>query len=227
MRLIDDIAALPLFSGLSLSQQEALTALSRRQFFKKGATVFSRGDGSSGFYMILAGRVKVFQLSTEGKEQILHIFGPGESVGEAAVFSGALFPAYAEAYEDSTLLFIPRDSFIELIRNDPTLSLAMLAVLSKRLRMVTALVESLSLKEVPARLASHLLFLSAEGGAAGRIELDISKGHLASLLGTIPETLSRILTKMTARGLIRSEGSRITILDRAGMEALAAGERKL
>lgn len=227
MRLIDDIAALPLFSGLSLSQQEALAALSRRQSFKKGATVFSRGDGSSGFYMILTGRVKVFQLSTEGKEQILHIFGPGESVGEAAVFSGTLFPAYAEAYEDSTLLFIPRDSFIELIRNDPSLSLAMLAVLSKRLRMVNALVESLSLKEVPARLASHLLFLSAEGGAAGRIELDISKGHLASLLGTIPETLSRILTKMTARGLIRSEGPRITILDRAGMEALAAGERKL
>lgn len=227
MRLVDEIAALPLFNGLSRAQQESVAAISQRQSFKKGEAIFSSGDASSGFYLIRAGRIKIFQLSSEGKEQILHIFGPGESVGEAAVFSGGAFPAYAEAYEDSTLIFIPRDSFIALIRNDPTLSLAMLAVLSKRLRMVTALVESLSLKEVPARLASHLLFLSSEGGTAGLVELDITKGHLASLLGTMPETLSRILTKMTTRGLIRSEGSRITILDQAGVEALAAGEIKL
>jgi CRP/FNR family transcriptional regulator len=94
----------------------------------------------------------------------------------------------------------------------------MLAVLSMRLRRFASQIESLSLKEVPARLASYLLYLSEEQGGTDCVELEISKGQLASLLGTIPETLSRILGKMSDEGLIDVQGRRISLLNREGLE---------
>jgi len=114
-----------------------------------------------------------------------------------------------------------------LIREEPSLALNMLAVLSMRLRRFAGLIESLSLKEVPGRLAAYLLYMSEKEKNARELKLDISKGQLAGLLGTIPETLSRILNKMSRIQLIKSDGSVITILDRTALEELAAGERKL
>jgi CRP/FNR family transcriptional regulator len=94
----------------------------------------------------------------------------------------------------------------------------MLAVLSMRLRRFTSQIENLSLKEVPARLAGYLLYLLEEQGQQDSVELEISKGQLASLLGTIPETLSRIFAKMSEEGLIEVVGRRINILDRQRLE---------
>ena len=93
----------------------------------------------------------------------------------------------------------------------------MLAVLSLRLRRFTSQIESLSLKEVPARLAGYLMYLSEEQGNTDVIELEISKGQLASLLGTIPETLSRIFAKMSEEGLIAVDGRTIRIMDHTGL----------
>jgi CRP/FNR family transcriptional regulator len=93
----------------------------------------------------------------------------------------------------------------------------MLAVLSFRLRRFASQIESLSLKEVPARLANYLIYLSEEQNGAEDIVLDISKGQLASLLGTIPETLSRIFSRMSEQGLIHVNGRTITIVDRRGL----------
>jgi CRP/FNR family transcriptional regulator len=104
----------------------------------------------------------------------------------------------------------------------------MLSVLSIRLKRFTALIEDLSLKEVPGRLAAYLLYISETRNSTDQLSLDISKGQLASILGTIPETLSRILTKMSNEGLIESEGKRnIRIRDRIDLEKLAQGEKKL
>jgi len=94
----------------------------------------------------------------------------------------------------------------------------MLAVLSFRLRKFATQIENLSLKEVPARLASYLVYLSEEQDNYEVVELDISKGQLASLLGTIPETLSRIFSKMNDEGLIQVNGKRITLLDLEGLK---------
>ncbi|NTU47809.1 MAG: Crp/Fnr family transcriptional regulator, partial [Syntrophobacteraceae bacterium] len=151
--------------------------------------------------------------------------GPGEVFGEVPVFAGGLYPAHAEALEASRSLFLPRDAFIELVQKEPSLALNMLGMLSRRLRRFTHLIEDLSLKEVPGRLAAYLLYLSGRNTHSDLLELDITKSQLASLLGTIPETLSRILAKMTQQELIRVEGRRITILDREGLENLAAGEK--
>ena len=221
------LAGIPLFSGLSGEQTDALARIGLRRSSRKGERIFSEGDEGTGFYVVVAGRVKISKVSAEGKEQILHFFGPGESFGEVSVFTGQGFPADAVAAAQTALLFFPRTSFIALIRNDPALALNMLAQLSQRLRQFAGLIEDLSLKEVPERLAKYLLYLSSRDGDAGTSELDVSKGQLASLLGTIPETLSRILTKMNRQGLIRSRGAQITILDRAGLDAIASEGKKL
>ncbi|OHE34028.1 MAG: transcriptional regulator, partial [Syntrophus sp. RIFOXYC2_FULL_54_9] len=188
--------------------------------FQKGERVFSEGDDGIGFYMVTEGRVKIFRVSAEGKEQILHLFGPGESFGEVSVFTGRGFPADAVTSLQTTLLFFPRMAFSALIQKDPALALNMLGQLSMRLRHFADLIEDLSLKEVPGRLAKYLLFLSSKEGDR-EIALDVSKGQLASVLGTIPETLSRILAKMHRQGLIRLRGARILILDRRGLEGIA------
>jgi len=220
------LAEIGLFTGLSRMQCDELSRIAVRRSFRKGERIFSEGDDGAGFYAVLSGRVKISKLSAEGKEQILHLVGPGETFGEVSVFTGQGFPADASAALPTTVLFFPRTAFSGIIRQDPALALNMLAQLSKRLRQFAALIEDLSLKEVPGRLAKYLLYLSGrtDGGA---VELEISKGDLASLLGTIPETLSRILAKMNRQGLIRSRGVQIGILDREGLERIAEGVKKL
>jgi CRP/FNR family transcriptional regulator, dissimilatory nitrate respiration regulator len=224
---IEKIATIPLFEGLPRKQHESLARIAISRFYKKGEVIFSEGDDGIGFYVIVSGRVKIFKLSPDGKEQILHFFGPPETFGEVPVFSGHSYPAYAEATGASQLLFFPKGDFVSLIRTDPSMALNMLAVLSARLRRFAAQVEELSLKEVPGRLAAYLLFLSQRSDNGDMLDLDITKGQLASLLGTIPETLSRVLGKMSRQKFIHSQGSRLKILDRQGLEAIAAGERKL
>jgi CRP-like cAMP-binding protein len=221
------IAAIPLFEGLSHKQYNELAKIAVEHSYKQGQTIFSEGEEGTGFYVLISGKVKIFKLSSEGKEQILHVFGPGEPFGEASVFAGQQFPANAETLEKSRIFFFPRTAFTELIKEDPSLALNMLAILSRRLRKFTLLVEDLSLKEVPGRLAAYLLYMSEQRDGAEDLTLDIAKGLLASLLGTIPETLSRIFTKMVRHGLIQSDGPRIRILDRQGMEELAQAERRL
>ena len=225
--MTDHIEAISLFENLSSGQRDALARIAIRRSYVRGEAIFSEGDEARGFFVILSGSVRIYKLSPEGKEQILHIFEEGDPFGEVAVFSGTSFPAYADAERESSVIFFPRDAFICLIRKDPDLSLTMLAVLSKRLRRFSGIIEALSLKEVPGRLAAHLLSLSRKDSGSDDVELRMSKGQLASLLGTIPETLSRILARMQRQGLIRYEGARILLLDRSGLREIAEGEEKL
>lgn len=221
------LASIPLFEGIPRDQLKGLSTIVRDREFRKGETIFSEGEEGAGFYVVLSGRVKIYKVSADGKEQILHLFGPGEPFGEAPVFAGRRFPANAEAMEDSRTYFFPRAAFIDLIKQTPELALSMLAVLSLRLRRFALLIEDLSLKEVPSRLAAYLLYLREEKGGSKDLILDLPKGQLASLLGTIPETLSRILGKMSKGGLIQLEGPRIKILDVEGLEDLAEGAFRL
>jgi len=215
-----------LFRGLPEGQAAELARIAETRVHKRGELIFSEGDPATGLYMLFTGRVKVFKLSSEGKEQILHLIGPGEPFGEVALFLGVPFPAYAEALEESKTVFLPRAAFIDLIRQDPYLAMNMLAVLSQRLKYFARLVEDLSLKEVPQRFASYLLYGDEETGKS-YVQLNIAKGQLASLLGPIPETLSRILGKMVGEGFIKVEGRKITVVDRDALEAIASGKRSL
>jgi CRP/FNR family transcriptional regulator len=224
---IKQISSIPLFNGLSEGQCTDLAGIASEKAFSRGQSIFSEGDDGHGFYVVASGRVKVFKLSPDGREQILHILGTGEIFGEVPVFAGSRFPANAEAMEESSVFYFRRDSLITLIEKNPSIAMGMLAVLSMRLRTFTSLIDDLSLKEVPGRLASYLLYLSSIEKGSSDLELNITKGQLASLLGTIPETLSRILAKMSARGIIDFNGPRIKITDREGLEDLASGSDRL
>jgi len=209
-----------LFQGLPEEQLGEIEQIASKKKFKKGEPLFFEGDEGEGFYMVLSGKVKIFKISDSGKEYILHICNPGEMIAEAPVFHGYPFPANAETLEKTKLLFFPRDKFVNLVHKTPSIAINMLGLLSMRLRRFATQIENLSLKEVPSRLAGYLIYSSEEQGGGDTIELGISKGQLASLLGTIPETLSRILTKMSKEGLIDVQGRTIRIVDRdrlAGM----------
>jgi CRP-like cAMP-binding protein len=227
MAIIDNISSIPLFEGLPEDQLGGLASIVVDSNYQRGQTIFSEGDDGTGFYVVVSGRVKIFKLSADGKEQILHIFDEGEPFGEVAVFAGMHFPANAEAMVKSRIFYFPRNALVDLIKKDPFIAMNMLAVLSRRLRGFAALIEDLSLKEVPGRLAAHLLYLSKQKEGSTDLELTITKGQLASLLGTIPETLSRILTKMTKQGLVESSGPQIKILDREALLDLAEGFEKI
>jgi len=221
------IREIPLFAGLVDEQIQWLAVIVEKRKYSRGKVIFSEGEEAKGLYVLHTGRIKIYKLSSEGKEQILHIFGPGEPFGEVAVFAGGQFPAYAEALEVSETLFFPRKKIVELLTKDPSMAMNMLAMLSKRLKYFTQLVENLSLKEVPQRLAAYLLVLATMKDKRDTVELDIAKGQLASLLGTIPETLSRILNKMTIQGYIEVEGRQIKLLDRQSLENISMGEKLL
>jgi CRP-like cAMP-binding protein len=206
-----------LFEGLPEQQITDIANIAALKTFQRGENIFFEGDEGDGFYMVGDGRVKIFKVSVSGKEHILHIFGQGEPFGEVPVFHGRPFPANAEALVKSKAIFFPRDKFVLLVEANPSIALNMLAVLSQRLRRFASQIENLSLKEVPARLAGYLVYLSHEQGESDEVELDISKGQLASLLGTIPETLSRIFSKMSDEGLILVNGRKISLLNRQGL----------
>ncbi len=208
------------FQGLSPENIEALAKIASAQTYQKNEVIFWQGDEGRGFFLIVVGRVKVFKLSPEGKEQILHIFGVGEQFAEVPAFDGQCFPASAAALEPTELLFFPRAAFISLLEKYPSLGMQMLASLSRKLRRFTNIVENLSFKEVPGRLAAYLLYLhNLQRDNPGlniqpnQVKLDITKGQLAALMATIPETLSRVFAKLSQAGLIEIDGAVISLLN--------------
>ena len=226
-RLKAALDASALFEGLSGPEREALLDISRTRWSPRNSLLFSDGDAAGGFFLIVSGRVKVFKVSQDGKEQILHIFGVGEIVGEVAVFSGKHFPASAVTLQDSDLLYIPRDGFLRLATGRPQILLNMLATLSRRLRLFTVQIERLTLMEVASRLAQVLLEIGASAGEEHVAELAVTKGQLANQIGATPETLSRTFRKMSRKGLIKVNRNRVTLCDREGLEQLASGVGQL
>ncbi len=219
----DFLARTFLFQGLAPVYLKKLAAIAYPKRYRKGEIIFQEGEKALGFYLVYEGRVKVFKESPSGREQILHLLGPGEPFGEVAVFSGRDYPANAAALTEVLLLYLPRQDFTALIKEEPALALNMLAVLSKRLRQFVSLVEALSLKEVSERLASYLLYRSEKEGP--HFDLGMNKGELASFLGTSPETISRVFGKLAKMGLVETKGREIKILNREGLSEIAAGLR--
>ena len=222
-RRIPLLADMPLFTKLSETALNMLDRILVEKEFTRGENIFIEGSESSGFYVVVRGRVKVYKLSTEGKEQILHIVNGKELLGAVSAFAGGPYPAHADAMEKTSALFFPRKEFMALIRKEPSVVMNMMANLSMRLQHFTRLIEDLSLKEVPGRLAAYLMYLCKETGCSDSVEIDISKGQLASLLGTIPETLSRILRKMSEKGIIEVRGKKIKLLDRNTLADIVNG----
>jgi CRP-like cAMP-binding protein len=205
-----------LFANLPPDDLRCLADIAILRRCEKKKTIFREGDRADGFFIVSAGSVKVFKLSEDGKEQVLHIVGPGQSFAEATVFEGGTFPAHAEALDDSELAFLPKKQFIDLLERNPRIALRMMSSLSKWLKRMTDLVESIALRDVESRLVRYLSEEMKNRGVAPKdgtvYELNIGKKVLASRLGTVPETFSRTLKKLQEEGKIRVKGKQILIL---------------
>lgn len=217
----------PLFAGLKDEDLKRIRAIASLKQIRKKEILFAEGEEARGFYVILSGKVKVYKVSPEGKEQILHVVSAPDSFAEASLFLEGSYPAFAEALSDSQLLFFRKRDFIQLIEKNPRLSINMIVSLSQFLKRFALLIEELSLKEVSSRISKYLLDLSLkqskEGKSSREVELDLSKTQVALKLGTISETLSRTLGKMRAKGIIDVKKNKILILNREALEELAAG----
>ncbi|MCE5248067.1 MAG: Crp/Fnr family transcriptional regulator [Candidatus Polarisedimenticolia bacterium] len=224
MPTVDDLARSSFFSGLAPQDLAALAAIAVRRRHAAGKAIFRQGQQAAGLHLVAEGRVKVFRLGADGREQLLHVWGPGEPFGEVAVLEGGDYPATAAALDDCRTVLIPRPALLDLVARRPEFALRFMAVLARRLRDFAAQIEALTTKEAPARLAAHLLRRDAEAGGTGLVALELPKNQLANLLGATPETFSRCLKRMTEQGLVAAEGTRgLRILDRAGLAAMAEG----
>ena len=217
----DFLGTTQMFRGLPPEQLEVVAEIAIARTYAKKETIFWEGEEGNGFFIIVSGRAKVFKLSADGKEQILHFFETGDHFAEVPAFDGERFPASAAALEKTEVLFFPRETFLKLLENNPSLAINLLSIFARYLRRFAKLIDDLSLKEVPGRLAVYLLELSASNDGVSEVKLTMTKGQLAARLGTIPETLSRVFARMSDDGLIAINGSSIKLLNRNGLMILA------
>ena len=221
-----DISKIFLFSNLSEDHLKQIKDFSSIKNYAKGEIIFFDTEPYSGFYGILEGLVKLYKISNEGREHILHIEYPGSTFGEVPMFEKYIlskttelaYPANSMAIEeDTTVIKVPMKPFLELTEHNTDICMRMLASFAKRLRFLNSHIESVTLDDVAKRLAKYLLTEIAKKDRE-YIDLEISKYDLASHLGTINETLSRALKKLQTENVIEVNGKRITIKDKAALK---------
>lgn len=219
---------LPLFSRLT---DEALEAVERRTVVRaisRDSQLFRRGQPCEGLYVVVEGAVRVYRSNAEGREQVLHVQGPGQPMAEVPLFDGGPYPASARAEVDSRVLFLPRAEFEWLYRNSPEVADSVIRELGRRLRRMVGLVEKISLRDVPARVAITLLEYAEKAGAlgGGGFDLPRTQEELASELATTRESVARALSLLRRDGAIAQRGARVEILDLAALERAAYAESR-
>lgn len=201
-----------------------LAARTVRKLFSAGELIFSEGEPCSGLHIIARGKVRIFKTSMSGREQVLAVNGPGETVAELPVFDGGPFPASALAVEDAELAFISRRDFNAYCLEHPEVALKVLSVVGARLRRLVSIIEELSFTTIRQRLIAALVKLAqSEGKTTARgIEFQLPATHqeLANQLGTVRELISRNLMRLQAEGLLDVDARQIVVKDMKGLSAL-------
>ncbi len=218
--LAHTLQACELFAGLPAADLEAIAAFAVLKPLAKGALLFREGEVSEGFYVVQRGAVNVHRVSPAGKEQVIHVFRPGESFAEATLATGTGYPADARAVEASAVVLVPRAPMVALLGRRPDLALRMLGAMSQHLRVLVGLLDDLTLKDVETRLLNWLAKRCppAAGGEVA-VELRGTKRTLAAELGTTSETLSRTFARLRTANLIRVERSAVHVRDCAALRA--------
>jgi CRP/FNR family transcriptional regulator len=201
---------------------DKIAAVAVPKSLEKGGYLFRERDRAHGFYAVQSGAVSVHRVNAAGKEQIIHIFRPGETFAEAALATEQGYPADARAVESSQVLLIQKDGFLDLLRRQPELALRMLASMSTHLRVLVSQLEDLALRDVETRLANWLLKRCGDPKSQRPITilLPMTKRILAAELGTVSETLSRTLAKLREQKLLTVSGKKLVILSPAKLDAL-------
>lgn len=213
-----------LLSNLSPQELQTLAARTVRKLFSAGELLFSEGEPCSGLHIIARGKIRIFKTSVNGREQVLSVNIPGESVAELPVFDGGPYPASAMAIEDTEIAFISRRDFHDYCLEHPEVSLKVLSVVGARLRRLVGIIEELSFTTIRQRLIATLVKLAqTEGKKTNRgIEFLLPATHqeLANQLGTVRELISRNLMRLQAEGLVEVDARHIVVRDLKGLAAL-------
>lgn len=187
------------------------------------------GSPADEFGIVLAGKVRIFHLSADGRRFSYEDLGRDESFGTPAVLSGGRYPASVEALTPATVAWFRREAAFAAMDAEPELARAIVADLARRVVTLTDVARTLA-RDVPSRLAGYLFQRALAGGEATErgllVELDMSKTELAEALGTVPETLSRALAKLREAGVIEVEGAQIRILDVGALARSSSGYEK-
>lgn len=209
------LRGVPLFSDL---EEGAIEEMARRcvtTSVKAGHVLFTTGEACRGLYIVQTGRVRIVRTSPDGREQILHIEGPGRPLAELPLVDGGPYPASAIASEDAHLAFLPRAVFEGVCRSHPDVAQAIIRALGKRLRHLVRVTETLAFRDVAARLALLIVTYAERSGRATpagiEIVLDQTQEQLAQEIGTARESVSRAMRQLKRTGLIRA-GARPAII---------------
>lgn len=220
------VASVPVFSGLSASDQGHVAGLARPRLLSEGEIAYSADDDVSQLVVVHTGHLKIFRLAADGNEHLFRILGPGEFAGETAVFTGQRPLDFAVSVGECQLCIFRHDDLEALIRQHPDIGLRMLSTVVERLARTENRLNSLTSRDVESRLASYLLSLSTAGhDHVATVDLPLAKKDVAALLDTTPESLSRALSRLAARGLVViGAGRSVSITQPAALRALAHAE---
>lgn len=208
------ISIVPIFNHLEKDQMNEITKTIQSISYKKGEHLYNAGDQSDSLYIINEGKIRVYRLSDNGKEQVVRFLLPGDFTGELALFNETTYDAFAEAMADTKVCMIKRDDFQNLLMSYPTISLKVLTEFSKRLSQSEKQTTRFATEKVETRIALFLLDSIEEEQATTEFTLPMSKKDLASYLGTTPETISRKFKELEEKGLIiQKENKKIKIVD--------------
>lgn len=225
---LDRIAALrrtQLFAELDEDTLRALAERALERRFQKDDVLFVAGEEALGLYVIVAGAVRAFRVSLEGREQVIHVERAGATIAEVPVFDDGAYPSTVAAEEDTTTLFIDKRDVKQMFLTHPETAIAALKVLAGRLRRCAELVEALSLKEVGQRLARFLLAEARRSGTQTEngigLTLSQTNQQIAAQIGSVREVISRAFTRLQHEGLISVDGRHLIIRDETAMESFA------
>lgn len=204
------------FTELGQVDMQQLNVNKGCNFYKKDQIIFTEGTFPHGLYCVNGGKIKVAKTGEGGREQIVRLAKEGDILGYRALLSGDKYACSATVIEDSTVCFIPKEVFFELIEKNASLSLQVLKLLSHDLKKAENKITDLAQKPVRERLAEALLFLKETYGFEkdmATINVSFTREEIANIVGTATETAIRLLSEFKQDRIIELKGKRIKILD--------------
>jgi CRP/FNR family transcriptional regulator, cyclic AMP receptor protein len=209
------------FEGIDTAQIESILPYFKEVRHEKGAQFISEGSPSEALYFIISGLVKVYKTSANGKEQVLHIAPPGDSLNDVSLFDGEPNAAGMATLTPVVLYSIKKDDIFKILRENPAIMMNVIKALASRIRRDSKLLEDISSSQVLGRLAK--LFLGRYGGEDLTAGLNLTQKDLASLVGSSREMVNRSLKIIEDMGGIRLSRRKVFILDKDVLHHIAEG----
>lgn len=212
-----DFKSQSVLANLPAEEMALLTAHQSEQVYHKGEVIFREGAYPSGIFYIRKGKAKKYKVAKEGGEQIIYVANTGELLGYHAILEGDRYPDSAAALEESSILFIPKEDFLEALQRSPLLTRRLLHTLSHEFAVMVNSITLFSQRSVKERLALQLVVLrekyKVDHQPGMPVEINLSREDLANLVGTTRENIVRILGEFKEAGILETKGRKIIVHD--------------